>query len=84
MLLRDELTPQDADVLARADVALLPPLSAPEAEVAARALGRDQLADHLPRIRPDLIGVVAGRQALRWTQLSVTAIEHQLIGPISR
>jgi type VII secretion protein EccE len=84
LFLRDELAAPDVDVLARADLVVLPPLSAPEAEIAGYALGLDQLAGNLPRIRPDMVGVVAGRRTLRWTLLSVTPIEQQLIGAISR
>jgi hypothetical protein len=31
-----------------------------------------------------MVGVVAGRRTLRWTLLSPTPIEQQLIGTISR
>jgi type VII secretion protein EccE len=84
LVLRDELATPDVDVLARADLVVLPPLSAPEAEIAGYALGLDQLAGNLPRIHPDMVGVVADRRTLRWTLLSVTPIEQQLIGAISR
>ncbi|GAA1802687.1 hypothetical protein GCM10009835_21910 [Planosporangium flavigriseum] len=84
LVLRDELASHDLDILARADLVLLPPLSVPEAEIAGYGLGLDQLASNLPRVRPDMVGVVAGRQTLRWTLLSATPIEQQLIGGISR
>jgi type VII secretion protein EccE len=84
LVVRDELASHDMDVLARADLVLLPPLSAPEAEIAGYALGLDQLAGNLPRVRPDMVGIVAGRRTLRWTLLSATPIEQQLIGTISR
>jgi hypothetical protein len=84
VVVRDDLGPADADVLARADVVLLPALSAPEAELAGRALGLAQLGGYLPRIRPDMVGVVAGRKTLRWTMLSPTPIEQQLIGALTR
>jgi type VII secretion protein EccE len=83
LVLRDELASHDIDVLARADLALLPPLSAREAEVAGYALGLDQLAANLPRVRADMVGVVVGRRTLRWTLLSATPIEQQLIGSVS-
>jgi hypothetical protein len=84
LVLRDDLAPPDADILARADLVLIPPLSAPEAELAAGALGMGQLAGYLPKIRPDMVGVVAGRRTLRWTLLSPTPIEQQLIGELTR
>jgi type VII secretion protein EccE len=84
LVVRDDLTPYDIDVLARADVVLLPPLSAQEAGIAGNALGIGQLTSNLPRIRPDMMGVVVGRRTLRWTLLSPTPIEQQLIGSLSR
>lgn len=84
LVVRDDLAPHDIDILARADLVLLPPLSAPEAEIAGNALGLSQLAGYLPRVRPDMVGVVAARKTLRWTLLSPTPIEQQLIGAISR
>jgi hypothetical protein len=84
LVVRDELASHDVDVLARADLVLLAPLSGPEAEIAGYALGLDQLAGNLPRVRPDMIGIVVGRRTLRWTLLSATPIEQQLIGAISR
>jgi type VII secretion protein EccE len=80
VVVRDDLGPADTDILARADLVLLPSLSAPEAELAGRALGLDQLGGYLPRIRPDMMGIVGARRTLRWTMLSPTAIEQQLIG----
>jgi hypothetical protein len=84
LVVRDDLAPHDIDILARADLVLLPPLSPPEAEIAGNALGLSQLAGYLPRVRPDMIGVVAARKTLRWTLLSPTPIEQQLLGTISR
>jgi hypothetical protein len=84
LVVRDELASHDMDVLARADLVVLPPLSVPEAEIAGHALGLDQLAGNLPRVRPDMVGVVAGRRRLRWTLLSATPLEQQLIGTIRR
>ncbi|NJC82046.1 type VII secretion protein EccE [Planosporangium mesophilum] len=83
MVVRDELASHDMDVLARADLVLLSPLSAPEAEIAGYALGLFQLAN-LPRVRADMVGIVVGRRTLRWTLLSPTPIEQQLIGTITR
>jgi type VII secretion protein EccE len=84
LVVRDDLAPHDIDILARADLVLLAPLSQPEAEIAGNALGLSQLADYLPRVSPEMMGVVVGRRTLRWTLLSPTPIEHQLIGALSR
>ncbi|QOC94082.1 type VII secretion protein EccE [Micromonospora craniellae] len=75
---RDELTPADADALARADLAVLSPLSRAESAVAGGALGLGAAAPWLARIRPDMVAVV-NRRALRWALLAVTPIEAQLI-----
>jgi hypothetical protein len=84
LVVRDDLAPHDIDILARADLVVLPPLTVPEAAIAGTALGLNQLASHLPRVRPDMVGVIVGRRTLRWTLLSPTSIEQQLIGTITR
>jgi type VII secretion protein EccE len=84
LLVRDELNRSDVDVLARADLALLQPLSQQEAYFAAAALGLGDSASWLTRIRADMVGVVVGRRTLRWALLSGTPIEQQLIGPPTR
>ncbi|MDO3701620.1 type VII secretion protein EccE [Micromonospora sp. C28SCA-DRY-2] len=83
LLVRDELTPADADALGRADLAVLQPLSPPEAALAGTALGLGASAEWLTRIRDDMVAVV-NRRALRWALLSPTPIESQLIGRPSR
>jgi hypothetical protein len=84
LLVRDELAPGDLDALSRADLVLLQPLRDEEAVLAGQALTLGEAAQWLTRIRPDMIGVVAGRRALRWTLLSLTPIEQQLIGAPAR
>jgi type VII secretion protein EccE len=84
LLVRDELGQTDLDVLARADLALLQPLTPNEAYVASAALGLGDSAGWLTRIRADMIGVVVGRRTLRWALLSTTPIEQQLIGAPTR
>ncbi|NBE82723.1 type VII secretion protein EccE [Micromonospora sp. NEAU-HG-1] len=79
LVVRDDLTPADADPLSRADLVLLQPLSPAEATLAGAALGLGGSADWLTRIREDMVAVV-NRQALRWALLSPTPIESQLIG----
>ncbi|WP_433530933.1 type VII secretion protein EccE [Micromonospora sp. CA-263727] len=83
LLVRDALTPADADALGRADLAVLPPLSRAEAAVAGTALGLGDSAEWLTRIRPDMVAVV-NRRALRWALLCCTPIEAQLIGRPAR
>ncbi|MCX4387172.1 type VII secretion protein EccE [Micromonospora peucetia] len=83
LLVRDELTPADADALGRADLAVLQPLDPTEAAVAGAALGLGGSAEWLTRIRDDMVAVV-NRRALRWALLSPTPIESQLIGRPSR
>ncbi|MFG1954197.1 type VII secretion protein EccE [Micromonospora sp. NPDC048830] len=79
VVVRDDLTPADADPLARADLAVLQPLRPGEAALAGAALGLGSSADWLTRIREDMVAVV-NRRALRWALLSPTPIESQLIG----
>ncbi|MEH1098243.1 type VII secretion protein EccE [Micromonospora sp. CPCC 205561] len=83
LLVRDELTPADADALGRADLAVLQPLDPAEAAVAGAALGLGGSAEWLTRIRDDMVAVV-NRRALRWALLSPTPIESQLVGRPSR
>ncbi|WP_433389281.1 type VII secretion protein EccE [Micromonospora sp. KLBMP9576] len=83
LLVRDELTPADADALGRADLALLQPLDPTEAAVAGAALGLGGSAEWLTRIRDDMVAVV-NRRALRWALLTPTPIESQLVGRPSR
>ncbi|TDC43629.1 type VII secretion protein EccE [Micromonospora sp. KC213] len=79
LVVRDELTAADVDVLGRADLAVLQPLDPREAALAGAALGLGGSAEWLTRIRTDMVAVV-NRRALRWALLSPTAIESQLIG----
>ncbi|MEV6690974.1 type VII secretion protein EccE [Micromonospora sp. NPDC051196] len=83
LLVRDELTPADADALGRSDLAVLQPLSRTEATIAGTALGLGDSADWLTRIRHDMVAVV-NRRALRWALLAGTPMEAQLVGRPSR
>ncbi|WP_233196786.1 type VII secretion protein EccE [Verrucosispora sp. ts21] len=83
LLVRDELTPADADALGRSDLAVLQPLSRTEAGIAGAALGLGDSADWLTRIRHDMVAVV-NRRALRWAVLAGTALEAQVVGRPSR
>jgi len=84
LVLRDDLSPVDVDVLGRADLALLQPLHPAEAAVAVSVLGlsRDQEA-WLARAQPGMVGVVHKR-SVRWAALSQTQYEQQLIGSPNR
>jgi type VII secretion protein EccE len=84
LLVRDELTAADLEVLARADLALLQPLAEHEASLAAKALGLGDSASWLTRIKGDMLGVVVSRKTVRWAQLATTPIERQLIGAAAR
>ncbi|MGW0432410.1 type VII secretion protein EccE [Micromonospora sp. NPDC003197] len=83
LVLRDELTAADVDLVSRADLAILQPLRPAEATLAGPALGLGESSEWLTRIRADMVGVV-NRRSLRWALLSVTPIESQLVGPPTR
>ncbi|MFI6227457.1 type VII secretion protein EccE [Micromonospora echinospora] len=83
LVVRDELTPSDADALGRADLAVLQPLGPAEAAVAGAALGLGGSAEWLTRIRKDMVAVV-NRRALRWALVAPTPIEAQLVGAPTR
>lgn len=84
LVVRDDLSPVDVDVLGRADLALLQPLQPAEAAVAVSVLGlsRDQEA-WLSRAQPGMVGVVHKR-SVRWAAMSQTSYEQQLIGSLAR
>jgi hypothetical protein len=80
LLVRADLTAADADALTRADLALLQPLTPAAAALAGTALGLGDVAEWLTRIRGDMVGVVAGRRAVRWALLAATPAERLLVG----
>jgi hypothetical protein len=88
LVLRDEVTDGDLEPLARAELVVLQPLTATEADLVGPALGMAAGREWLARITGDLIGVVAhpgtGRATLRWALLSPTELERQLIGSTQR
>ncbi|WP_433082176.1 type VII secretion protein EccE [Dactylosporangium sp. CA-052675] len=84
LFLRDELTGADADLLTRSDLALLQPLSPPEAALAGEALGLGDSRNWLTKIGPEMLAVVVNRQTVRWTHLSTTPIELHLTGGPAR
>ena len=80
LVVRDDFSLADADVASRADLLLVQPLRAEEAQLVGAALGLGETSKWLTQIRPDMIGVI-NRRAVRWAALSQTPIEAQLIGP---
>nr|WP_280526222.1 type VII secretion protein EccE [Couchioplanes caeruleus] len=79
LVVRDGFTSADADVASRADLLLVQPLRADEAELVGATLGLGETATWLTQIRTDMVGVI-NRRAVRWAALSQTPIEAQLIG----
>jgi len=88
LVLRDEVTGADVELLVHADLVVLQPLTAPEADLVGPALGMAEGREWLSRITGDMIGAVAhpgtGRATLRWALLSPTELERQLIGSTQR
>ncbi|MEV4811099.1 type VII secretion protein EccE [Micromonospora avicenniae] len=83
LVVREELTPADVDLLDRADLVVLQPLDTDEAALAGAALGLGDSARSLTRMRDDMVAVI-NRRALRWAQVSITPVEAHLIGRPSR
>ena len=88
LVLRDEVTAGDVELLVRADLVVLQPLTPAEAELVGPALGMAEGREWLSRITGDMIGAVAhpgtGRASLRWALVSPTELERQLIGSTQR
>ncbi|GAA3237053.1 type VII secretion protein EccE [Dactylosporangium siamense] len=81
---RDDLTTADADLLTRADLVLLQPLTPAEAAIATDVLGLTESASWLTRIPPEMLGIVVSRRTVRWAHLSPTPVELQLTGGPAR
>jgi type VII secretion protein EccE len=79
LFVREDLAGADADLLARADLAILQPLAPEQVAIAASALGLGDAAGWLTRTSKDMVAVVAGRRTLRWALLSNTPVEKQVI-----
>ncbi|MGI5179670.1 type VII secretion protein EccE [Dactylosporangium sp. CA-152071] len=84
LVIRDGLTLADADLLTEADLVFLQPLTPAEATIATDVLGLTASASWLTRIPPEMLGTVINHHTLRWTHLSPTPIELQLIGRPTR
>ncbi|MEV4507588.1 type VII secretion protein EccE [Dactylosporangium sp. NPDC049525] len=84
LVVRDDLTTADADLLTRADLVLLQPLTPAEAVIATEVLGLTESASWLTRIAPEMLGIVVSRRTVRWAHLSPTPVELQLTGGPAR
>jgi hypothetical protein len=83
LTVRDELTAWDADLLMRADVAVLQPLSEVEAALAASTLGLHEVQEWMIRIRADMV-TLASHGTVRWALLAASPAEEQVVGNIAR
>jgi hypothetical protein len=83
LMLRDELAPTDLDLLARADLVILQPLSPGEAALAGSVLGLGDGQEWLARIGTDMVAVV-NRRTVRFARLAATPLEQQLVGSPER
>lgn len=83
MTVREELTAWDVEPLARADIALLQPLTPAEATLAAATLNVRDVERSLSRLRRDLVTIVS-HGTVKWAQVVPTPTEGQLIGSVDR
>ncbi|AEV81361.1 Cortactin-binding protein 2 [Actinoplanes sp. SE50] len=83
LMLRREFAASDGRTATDADLVLLQPLRADEAERAGDALPLGDAARLLSRMRSGMIGI-AGPHGIRWAMLAPTAIEKVLIGDLTR
>jgi hypothetical protein len=83
LTVRDELTAWDVDLLMRADVAVMQPLSEVEAALAASTLGLHEVQEWMTRIRADMV-TLASHGTVRWALLAASPAEEQVVGNITR
>ena len=83
LVLREELTAWDIDLLVAADLAVLQQLTEVEAALAAPALGLSEAQGWMSRISPEMVAVT-GQGGVRWALLAPTAIERGLLPPVGR
>jgi hypothetical protein len=79
VVLREEATEADVDLLARADLVVTQPLSEPEAALVGGTAGLGEAATWLSRISAEMVGVISSR-TVRWALLTPSAAERQLTG----
>lgn len=83
LVLREELTGWDVDLLNAADVVVMQRLTETEAGIASRALPLQQFQDWLPRIAPEMVAI-AGSLGLLWAMLAPGPIERRLLTSVAR
>jgi hypothetical protein len=83
VVVRHEVAAVDADLLGNADLAVLQPLTGPEAAIAAPALGIPQTEPWLSRISVPMVAV-ASQGTVRWATLDPTEAELRTIGQPNR
>ncbi|MEU7608370.1 hypothetical protein [Micromonospora sp. NPDC049204] len=83
LVVRDDLSGYDVDVLVRSDIVVLQRLTGAEAATAANALGLVSVQSWFAQLHPEMIGLIT-KGKVQWVMLSMTPTEHQLIGPVAR
>jgi hypothetical protein len=83
LVVRDELTAWDLDMLGSADLVVMQPLTEVEAALVASALGLTETQDWLSRIAPEMVAV-ARRGGVRYALLSPTSVERRLLTSVAR
>jgi hypothetical protein len=83
LVVRDELTAWDLDMLGSADLVVMQPLTEVEAALVASALGLTETQGWLSRIAPEMVAV-AGRGGVRYALLSPTSLERRLLTSVTR
>jgi hypothetical protein len=83
LVLREELTGWDVDLLNAADVVIMQRLTETEAGIATRALPLQQVQDWLPRVAPEMVAI-AGAHGVRWAMLAPGPIERRLLTSVAR
>lgn len=83
VVLRDEVTAWDIDMLTSADLVVMQPLTHVEAALVASVIGLTQAQSWLSQIGPEMVAV-AGQGRLRWAVLSPTSVERRLLTSVAR
>ena len=83
LVVREELTAWDVDLLGAANLVLMQRLTDVEAAMAAAALRFGQVQGWLPRISAEMVAVSEPGQ-LRWAMLDCTALERQMLPAVAR
>jgi hypothetical protein len=83
MVVRHEMTAADQDLLVGADLVVMQPLTAPEAALAAPAVGAPHAETWMSRIGPSMVTVVSSG-VVRWATLDPTDLELRTLGEPTR